>query len=111
MITLGVHDGHTATAAIARDGKIIACISKERLNREKEWSGFPELSIKKCMEIAGISPDEIDGVGVAGLIAPRAMPLFRNPHFSRGFSAMALTFSRVLFFSRTPGSARDFHCL
>ncbi|MGC9114328.1 MAG: hypothetical protein ACP5IG_04610 [Candidatus Micrarchaeia archaeon] len=81
MITLGVHDGHTATAAIARDGKIIACISEERLNREKEWSGFPELSIKKCIEIADISPGEIEGVGVVGLIAPTGYASFKKPSF------------------------------
>ena len=70
MITLGIHDGHTATACIVKDGKIIAVVSEERLNRVKEWGGFPELAIKKCMEIAGIKPDDINGVGIAGLMKP-----------------------------------------
>ena len=35
MITLGIHDGHTATAAIA-NGKILACISEERILRDKK---------------------------------------------------------------------------
>jgi carbamoyltransferase len=68
MITLGIHDGHTATAAIARDGKVIACISEERLVREKEWGGFPTHAIKLCLEVAGVSPEQVDGVGYASLM-------------------------------------------
>ena len=50
MITLGIHDGHTATAAIAINGRIASCISEERIVREKEWGGFPFESIRLCME-------------------------------------------------------------
>src|SRR3989344_4521027 len=68
MITLGIHDGHTATAAIAKDGKVIACISEERLVREKEWGGFPAQAIKLCLEVTGVSPSQVDGVGYASLM-------------------------------------------
>ncbi len=44
---LGVHDGHTATACLWEDGEAISCISEERLNRTKEWNGFPAGSIEK----------------------------------------------------------------
>jgi len=67
MITLGIHDGHTATATIVKDGKILASISEERIIRQKEWRGFPVESIKRCMEIAKIDPHKIDGVGIVGL--------------------------------------------
>lgn len=68
MITLGIHDGHTATAAVAKDGKILACISEERLVREKEWGGFPAQAIKRCLEVAQIDPSAVDGVGYASLM-------------------------------------------
>ncbi|MCP4665098.1 MAG: hypothetical protein GY849_01935, partial [Deltaproteobacteria bacterium] len=68
MLTLGIHDGHTATACIMEDGRVLACISEERLNREKEWEGFPEQAIKKCLEITGKSPDQFHGVGICSLM-------------------------------------------
>ena len=68
MITLGIHDGHTATAAIAKDGKIVACISEERLVREKEWGGFPDHAIKLCLEVAGVVPEQVNGVGYVSLM-------------------------------------------
>ena len=70
MITIGIHDGHTATACIAKDGEILACISEERLVRKKEWGGFPKQSIKWCLDYTGILPPEIEGVGVVGIGEP-----------------------------------------
>ena len=67
---LAIHDGHTATAALVRDGKILACMSEERLNRIKEWGGVPELAIREVMRISGVSPDEVDSVVVPSLINP-----------------------------------------
>lgn len=67
---LSVHDGHTATAALIRDGKILACISEERLNRVKEWGGVPELAIKEVMRISGVAPEEIDVVVIPSFINP-----------------------------------------
>ncbi len=81
MITLGIHDGHTATACIVKDGRILAVVSEERLNRIKEWGGFPELAIKECMRIANISPEEIAGVGVAGIMKPTLPQNYYRPHF------------------------------
>ncbi|MCP4270031.1 MAG: hypothetical protein GY777_31395 [Candidatus Brocadiaceae bacterium] len=68
MLTLGIHEGHAATACVMEDGKVLACMSDERLNREKEWQGFPALSIKKCLEISGKTPDMFDAVGFCSLM-------------------------------------------
>jgi carbamoyltransferase len=81
MITLGIHDGHTATACIIKDGRIIAVVSEERLNRVKEWGGFPELAISECMRIANIKSEEIDGVGIAGIMKPTVPQNYYRPHF------------------------------
>jgi len=67
---LSVHDGHTATAALVRDGKILACISEERLNRIKEWGGVPSLAIGEVMRVSGVSPQEIDVVVIPSFINP-----------------------------------------
>ncbi len=34
MLTLGIHDGHTATACLLENGEVIACISEDRINRQ-----------------------------------------------------------------------------
>ncbi len=81
MLTLGIHDGHTATAALLKDGKIIAAISEERINGIKEWGGFPKKSIIECMKIAGVSPEEIDGVGVVGILPPTIPSKYDTPPF------------------------------
>ncbi len=78
MLTLGIHDGHTATACVMEDGKVLACISEERLNRKKEWEGFPELSIKKCLEITKKTPEQFDAIGFSSL-----MPLIGNSTYER----------------------------
>jgi len=98
MITLGIHDGHTATAALVRDGRIVACISEERLNRKKEWSGFPALAARECFRIAGIDPGEVDGVGVVGLMQPSDHSAYYAPGLlKRGFGAATRVLPRGFF--------------
>lgn len=102
MITLGIHDGHTATACIMRDGKILACISEERINRVKEWGGFPEKAIVECMKVAQVRPSEIKGVGVVGLMKPTIPETFHRPHLpKRIFSAATRVMPQSFFQSNT----------
>lgn len=77
--TLGIHDGHTATACLAHDGKVFACISEERLNREKEWTGFPAQAVSECLTMARIGPEQIEGVGIVGLMEPTGTAAFHRP--------------------------------
>jgi hypothetical protein len=83
MLTLGVHDGHTATAALFEDGEIIAAISEERLNRKKEWSGFPKLAIRKCLEITGKTAAEIEAVGFCSLMPQIGFDSYLKPHLHK----------------------------
>ncbi|MCD4652351.1 hypothetical protein K8T06_00260 [bacterium] len=61
---LGINMSHASTACLFRDGRLIAAIPEERLNRVKFSAAFPELSIMKVMEIAGVGPDDIDEVAI-----------------------------------------------
>ncbi len=73
MRVLGIHDGHNAAAALIEDGRVVAALQEERLNREKNWSGFPELSIRKIFEMASCGPSDIDAVGMNGNHMPYPM--------------------------------------
>lgn len=64
-IILGINAFHAgASAAILIDGKPVAAIAEERLNRVKYYAKFPSLSIIKCLEMAGIGFEDIDYVAV-----------------------------------------------
>ena len=62
ITVLGINDTHVATACLFKNGKILACLSEERLNRNKSYYGFPILAIKKIMNDAKINGDDIDRV-------------------------------------------------
>ena len=45
MYHLGICYGHNATVAVVKDGTLIFCQSEERLNRIKNSTGFPRLTL------------------------------------------------------------------
>lgn len=53
---------YDASAALVRDGEVIASVAQERLDRQKHSDAFPEDAIRACLEEAGIGVDELDGV-------------------------------------------------
>lgn len=67
MIILGVNAAsHNTSAALVRDGHLVAFAEEERFNRERYTMGFPEGTVRFCLEQAGISADELDVVVFAG---------------------------------------------
>lgn len=62
MITLGVYDGHDASACIVENGKLLSVIQEERLNRIKKFSGFPRQSIKLCLDILNLKQSDVDNI-------------------------------------------------
>ena len=65
MIILGITDSITAGAAVVEDGKVLAAVSEERLNRQKMAMGFPEKSISEVLRIASLEVKDIDHVAIA----------------------------------------------
>ncbi len=53
---------HDSSAALVRDGKIIAAAQEERFSREKGDSSFPEQAIKFCLQQANTDLNEISQV-------------------------------------------------
>ena len=56
--------GHDAGASLLVDGKLVAAVEEERLNREKKTSDFPFNSVKWCLEYAGIQFSDIDRIAI-----------------------------------------------
>jgi carbamoyltransferase len=65
---LGIATTHETGACIVRDGQIVSAINEERLTRIKLDNRYPpEGSIREAIRLAGIKPEEIDAVAIAGL--------------------------------------------
>ena len=65
MIILGLNAFHgDSSAALVRDGVLIAAAEEERFCRVKHWAGFPSRSIAYCLREAGLSLADVDHVAV-----------------------------------------------
>ncbi|MGW7452704.1 carbamoyltransferase family protein [Streptomyces sp. NPDC054787] len=56
--------GHDSGAALLVDGKLVAAVEEERLNREKKTSDFPINAVQWCLEHAGIEFSDIDVIAI-----------------------------------------------
>lgn len=65
MIILGINAYHAdASAAIFKDGKMIAATEEERFRRIKHWAGFPSLAVAFCLREAGITLAEVSYIAI-----------------------------------------------
>ncbi|MGH9711084.1 MAG: carbamoyltransferase family protein, partial [Candidatus Acidiferrales bacterium] len=65
MIILGINAYHAnASAAIVVDGRLVAAVEEERLNRVKYAAGLPVKAIQYCLETAGLKLSEVDHIAI-----------------------------------------------
>jgi len=65
MYILGINAYHAdSSAAIFKDGEMIAATEEERFTRVKHWAGFPAQAIQFCLREAGISLNELDYITI-----------------------------------------------
>ncbi len=90
-IILGINANHAdSSACIMINGKIIAAIEEERLNRVKHFSGYPIKSIQECLNIANLKSTEITDIAFntkpsSNLIA-KSLFTFQNLSFKKNQS-------------------------
>lgn len=61
MLILGLNAYHgDVSAALLRNGHLVAAVEEERFRRVKHWAGFPDQAIRACLAIAGAEPRDID---------------------------------------------------
>jgi carbamoyltransferase len=66
MFVLGINAYHgDVSAAIVRDGALIAAIEEERFRRIKHWAGFPADAIRQCLAMAGATGHDVDAFAVS----------------------------------------------
>src|SRR5580704_12866754 len=66
MIILGINAYHAnASAAVIVDGRLVAAVEEERLNRVKYAAGLPARAIQYCLDCAGAKLSEIDHIAIS----------------------------------------------
>src|SRR5437868_6733761 len=66
MYILGINLYHAdVSEALIRDGELLVAVEEERFSGIKHWSGFPTQSIQKCLDIAGITGDQVSHVAIS----------------------------------------------
>lgn len=99
---LGINESHGATAALLKNGEIIAAVSEERFTREKNQSGFPRKSVKFCLKHANIEAKDLTGVYFGYNHPISLMTKMRKP--KQGYYSLLSYLSIYLqtFFNNTP---------
>lgn len=65
MIILGLNAFHgDSSAALVRDGVLVAAVEEERFRRIKHWAGFPSQSIAYCLKEAGVSLSDVNHIAL-----------------------------------------------
>ena len=63
MIILGLNAFHAdSSAALVRDGKLIAAAEEERFRRIKHWAGFPSQAVAYCLREAQVQLSDVDHI-------------------------------------------------
>lgn len=65
MIVLGLNAYHgDSSAALVKDGRLIAAAEEERFRRIKHWSGLPTEAMKWCLADAGLKLGDVDHIAI-----------------------------------------------
>src|SRR6202050_5510964 len=87
MIILGINAYHAnAAAAIVVDGRLVAAVEEERLNRVKYAAGLPARAIQFCLDQAGAKLTEGDHIAIPrdpwARMGPQLRFAVRMPRFA-----------------------------
>ena len=93
MYILGLNAFHAdSSAAIFKDGIMIAATEEERFTRIKHWAGFPVRSIQFCLREAGITLNEVGYITIGR--DPRAKFLNKLNYLRKNPSLVLGAFNR-----------------
>ena len=102
MTVLGINAYHgDSSAAIMRDGRLIAAVEEERFRRIKHWAGLPTEAIKFCLAEAGLKFGDLEHVAIN--LNPRVNHLKRLFFILKRRPDPRLVFQRLLKLKKTQG--------
>ncbi len=84
-VILGINTFHTdSSACLLINGKLVAAVEEERINRQKHYSGYPIQSIKECLRIGNVNEEEI--TDVAFNTKPKSNFIAKSIFFFKNFN-------------------------
>lgn len=92
MYILGLNAYHAdSSAALLKDGVLIAAIEEERFRRIKHWAGFPSEAIRFCLEDAGITLEQVDHIAIGRDLKAKMLKkiMFAATHPAIGLNAIS----------------------
>ncbi len=90
MIILGLNAYHAnASAAIVADGRLLAAVEEERLNRVKYAAGLPKLAIQYCLDQAGVPLSKSTTSPSRAIRGRASPPSCASPRACRGSLSIA----------------------
>lgn len=105
MIVLGLNAYHgDSSAALVKDGRLIAAVEEERFRRIKHWSGLPTEAMKWCLSDAGLKLSDVDHIAINR--NPKVNNLRRALYVLRKRPNLRLIFNRLANIRRA-GSFED----
>jgi len=94
MIVLGLNAFHgDSSAALVKDGKLIAAAEEERFRRIKHWSGLPTEAMKWCLADAGLKLGDVDHIAINR--NPKVNNFRRALYVLRRRPSLSLIFKRL----------------
>lgn len=98
MYILGINTGRNTSAALIKDGEIIAMAEEERFIREKGTSKFPLNAIKFCLEFEKITLDSVDYIVFPYDLKIGIWKLFKVfiRYFPKSLQALFVRFQKML---------------
>ncbi len=103
MHILGINAYHPdSSAAIIKDGRLVAAAEEERFRRIKHFAGFPIDAIRYCVKEAGLSIKSVDFIAIPRCPTAR---LFKKIFY--GVKIPALALRRLSAWGKTFGVARE----
>jgi carbamoyltransferase len=88
LIILGLNAFHAdSSAALVRDGKLIAAAEEERFRRIKHWAGMPSQAVAYCLREAGVQLSQVEHIAFnqdsrANLLRKIAYFAIRRPNIN-----------------------------
>jgi carbamoyltransferase len=88
LIILGLNAFHAdSSAALVRDGRLIAAAEEERFRRVKHWAGVPSQAVAYCLREAGVQLSQVEHIAFnqdsrANLLRKMAYLLIKRPNIT-----------------------------
>ncbi len=94
MIVLGIADNHDSGAALLMDGRLVAAVNQERVDRQKCSGAFPWGAVDAVLAEADVKASAVDRVVVGTAFTPsaalRALPAWHQGRRAEGQFSPAL---------------------